>query len=61
MNDIKQQYNGRFLPEHDPRVQQVKKVLDRLLPYVKGSGLEDVQWEVNVIDSPEQNAFVIPG
>lgn len=61
LNEIKEAYQGKFLPEWDPRVRQVKKVLYRLLPYVQGVGLEDVDWEVNVIDSPEQNAFVIPG
>ncbi|KAF2191508.1 hypothetical protein K469DRAFT_720546 [Zopfia rhizophila CBS 207.26] len=60
MDEIKEEYKGRFLPEWDPRVRQVHKVLDRLLPYV-GKELIDVQWEVHVIDSPEQNAFVIPG
>ena len=58
---IKEQYRGKFLPEYDPRVQQIKRVLERLLPYAKGSGLQDLDWEVNVIDSPEQNAFVAPG
>ena len=61
MDEIKEQYKGRFLPEYDPRVVKVKKVLERLLPHVQSKGLDDVQWEVNVIDSPEQNAFVIPG
>lgn len=28
---------------------------------MQGAGLENVQWEINVIDSPEQNAFVVPG
>ncbi|KAH7115133.1 mitochondrial metalloendopeptidase OMA1 [Dendryphion nanum] len=61
LQEIKQEYRGAFLSEDDPRVRQVKKVLDRLLPYVQGVGLENVDWEVNVIDSPDQNAFVIPG
>jgi metalloendopeptidase OMA1, mitochondrial len=61
LQEIEQAYAGRFLPENDPRVREVKKVLLRLLPYVQGEGLKEVDWEVNVIDSPEQNAFVIPG
>jgi hypothetical protein len=38
-------------------------VLARLLPYAQatGPGLEAMDWEVHVIDSPEQNAFVAPG
>jgi predicted Zn-dependent protease len=61
MEQIKEEYKGRFLPDYDPRVKQVTKVLKRLLPYVKDTGLENVDWEVHVIESPEQNAFVIPG
>lgn len=61
VDQIKQEFHGQFLPEYDPRFQQVKRVLERLLPYVQGAGLENVQWEINVIDSPEQNAFVVPG
>lgn len=61
MDEIKSEYNGRFLPEWDPRVRQIKKVLERMLPYAEQAGLHDVNWEVHVIDSPQQNAFVIPG
>ncbi|KAF9691500.1 hypothetical protein EKO04_010529 [Ascochyta lentis] len=61
--EIKQQYAGRFLPDHDPRVRLVKKVLERLLPFAfqEGQGLSEMAWEVHVIDSPEENAFVVPG
>jgi predicted Zn-dependent protease len=61
VDQVKQEFQGLFLPEHDPRVQQVKRVLARLLPYVEGEGLQGLEWEVHVIDSPEQNAFVVPG
>ncbi|KAF2106909.1 peptidase family M48-domain-containing protein [Lophiotrema nucula] len=61
MEQIQQEYRGRFLPPYDPRVEQVKKVLERLIPFAEQAGLKDVDWEVHVIDSPEQNAFVIPG
>ena len=53
-----QQYGNAILPSLDPRVLQVKRVLDRLVP---SSGLDPGDWEVNVIDSEETNAFVIPG
>ncbi|KAH7350718.1 peptidase family M48-domain-containing protein [Rhexocercosporidium sp. MPI-PUGE-AT-0058] len=36
----------------------VHRVMEKLIP---ASGLEHVDWEVHVIDSPECNAFVIPG
>ena len=61
MAEIKQQYRGRFLPPYDPRVQQVQRVLDRLIPFAESAGLTGTQWEVHVIESEEQNAFVIPG
>ena len=61
VDQIKEEYKGRFLPEGDPRVRQVKKVLGRLLPFAEGAGLQNLEWEVHVIDSPEQNAFVAPG
>jgi hypothetical protein len=61
VDEVKEEYQGRILPEYDPRVQQVKRVLDRLLPFAEGEGLKGLDWEVHVIDSPEQNAFVAPG
>jgi predicted Zn-dependent protease len=61
MEEIKQQYQGQFLPPYDPRVRRVRRVLDRLIPYAESAGLTDVQWEVHVIQGAEQNAFVIPG
>lgn len=44
MDDAKQ----AILPDWDPRVRMVKRVMERLIP---ASGLEDVPWEVNVIQS----------
>ncbi|OMP85809.1 Mitochondrial metalloendopeptidase OMA1, partial [Diplodia seriata] len=55
---VLQEYHGQILPAWDRRVQMVQRVLDRLIP---ASGLDNEQWEVHVIDSPEMNAFVIPG
>lgn len=61
VDQVRQEYAGRILPDHDPRVRQVKRVLERLLPFAEGEGLRDLDWEVAVIDAPEQNAFVAPG
>jgi hypothetical protein len=61
VDEVKEQYQGQILPDRDPRVQQVKRVLDRLLPFAEGEGLKGLDWEVHVIESPEQNAFVAPG
>lgn len=37
-----------LLPAWDKRSQMVQRVMDRLIP---ASGLEDVRWEVHVIES----------
>ncbi|KAF2235838.1 hypothetical protein EV356DRAFT_499505 [Viridothelium virens] len=55
---IIQEYRGRILPNGNPTVRTVQHVLERLLPTV---GMDDLKWEVYVIDSEEKNAFVIPG
>ncbi|KAF3911824.1 hypothetical protein AA313_de0208171 [Arthrobotrys entomopaga] len=56
---IKTQFRHEILPEYDPRVIQVRRVLGRLIP---NSGLPaDYDWKVTVIESKETNAFVIPG
>jgi len=61
VDQVREQYAGRILPDSDVRVRKVKKVLQRLLPYAEGEGLQGLEWEVTVIESPEQNAFVAPG
>ncbi|QDS74686.1 hypothetical protein FKW77_000295 [Venturia effusa] len=55
---ILHKYRGRILPPHAPQVRKVRQILNRLIP---ASGLQDLKWEVFVIQSDEQNAFVIPG
>ncbi|EPS39611.1 hypothetical protein H072_6598 [Dactylellina haptotyla CBS 200.50] len=56
---VVQQYHSHILPDNDPRVIQVRRVLARLIPH---SGLpSNYDWKVTVIDSQETNAFVIPG
>lgn len=63
VEEVKQQYEGRFLDDSDPRSRMVKRVLERLLPvaFEQGAGMSEMAWEVHVIDSPEMNAFVVPG
>ncbi|RAR08118.1 carbohydrate esterase family 5 protein [Stemphylium lycopersici] len=61
VEQVRQEYRGRILPDSDGRVRAVKRVLERLVPFAEGEGLQGMQWEVCVIDSPEQNAFVAPG
>lgn len=55
---VLQEFGSKVLPEWDPRVQMVERVLQRLIP---ASGLTDEKWEVRVINDDEKNAFVIPG
>ena len=55
---LMQEFKGKILSGRDPRVITVKRVLERLIP---ASGMTGQNWEVHVIDSPEKNAFVIPG
>ncbi|EIE86209.1 hypothetical protein RO3G_10920 [Rhizopus delemar RA 99-880] len=57
-NDVMRQFGRRILPPNHPYTLFVKKVAKRL---VKVSGLENMKWEFYVIDSPERNAFVLPG
>ncbi|KAG4436306.1 hypothetical protein IFR05_008200 [Cadophora sp. M221] len=55
---IMQENAPSILPDWDRRTKMVHRVMEKLIP---ASGLEHVDWEVHVIDSPECNAFVIPG
>ena len=56
---VMQQFGNQVLPPNHPYSRLVNKVVARLLPV---SGIQDQQWEVRVIDDPNQkNAFVMPG
>jgi len=56
---VMQEYGSEVLPPSHPYSQQVNRVVSRLIPE---SGYEAADWEVRVIDDPEQkNAFVVPG
>ncbi|KAI9269819.1 peptidase M48 [Sporodiniella umbellata] len=57
-DDVMHEYGRRILPPDHPYTLFVKKVAKRL---VRVSGMEDMKWEFYVIDSPERNAFVLPG
>ena len=57
--DILNQYQSKILPSQHSQTRLVRRVLERLIPH---SGLDRQEWEVHVIEDPEQmNAFVIPG
>ncbi|PGH29316.1 hypothetical protein GX50_07925 [[Emmonsia] crescens] len=62
-----QEYRGRFLPESHHLVRYVDDIFRKLIfsgqPQL-GEGdemLKKLKWKVHVIDSPEMNAFVLPG
>ena len=56
---IMRQYGQQVLPPDHLYSRLVNKVLKRLIP---AAGLEAQNWEVRVIDDPdEENAFVFPG
>jgi metalloendopeptidase OMA1, mitochondrial len=52
------QYRQEFLPPYHPLVKKVKNVAERL---IQVSGMSNLNWEFNVINSSELNAFVLPG
>jgi len=59
LQGVMQQFGNRILPPSHPSSRLVNRVMSRLIPV---SGLAEQEWEVRVIDDPEQkNAFVIPG
>ncbi|KAJ2761267.1 metalloendopeptidase, partial [Coemansia nantahalensis] len=51
------QYRGQILPRGHPADALVRRVAQRILAVSQTPG----DWEVHVIDSPERNAFVLPG
>ena len=56
---VLQEFKGKVLPPGHPDSKLVNKVVARLIP---AAGLDGKNWEVRVINDPEQkNAFVIPG
>ena len=56
---IMQEYGRDVLPPSHPHSKLVNKVLGRL---IMAAGLEGQNWDVKVINDPEQqNAFVLPG
>ncbi|KAJ2614751.1 metalloendopeptidase [Coemansia sp. RSA 1365] len=54
---IMSEYRHRIVPQNTQIDKYVRRVAKRI---IKASNLEG-DWEVHVIDSPEKNAFVLPG
>jgi metalloendopeptidase OMA1, mitochondrial len=58
LRNILQQYQKYILPSFHPIAQKISKITHSIIQI---SGLQDLKWEVYVIDYPLQNAFVLPG
>ncbi|KAK0669017.1 putative mitochondrial metalloendopeptidase OMA1 [Cercophora samala] len=57
-----QDQGAHLLSDWDPRTLRVKRVMQRLIPFSGMAGGRDQDWEIFVIDAPNQaNAFVLPG
>lgn len=54
---------GALAPEHHPQLLRLRRIADKLSPYVARWNPRAPQWrwEVNLIDSPQVNAFCMPG
>ncbi|PGH02494.1 T-complex protein 1, theta subunit [Helicocarpus griseus UAMH5409] len=63
----REEYRGRILPESHPLVRYVDGVFRQLIlagqPQLGAEDemLKTLKWKVHVIDSPEKNAFALPG
>lgn len=64
-NELKKQaqQKGVLVPENDPRVQRLRTIAKRIIPHTtRWNDLSTKwQWEVNLIDAGEVNAFCMPG
>ncbi len=54
---------GALAPKDSPALQRLRGIARRIIPYAMGWNprAKDWQWEVNLIASPQINAFCMPG
>ncbi|KAI3642276.1 hypothetical protein MP228_011831 [Amoeboaphelidium protococcarum] len=57
-NSVMSQFKNQLLPQFHPYTRLVKKVSQKLIS--KAQIQSSTEWEINVIDQDEQNAFVLP-
>ncbi|KAI9209631.1 peptidase family M48-domain-containing protein [Polychytrium aggregatum] len=57
-HSVIQQYQHKILPWNHPHSVIVRKVAQRI---IQVSGMNNVEWEVYVVEDPQRNAFVLPG
>jgi predicted Zn-dependent protease len=57
------QQKGALASEQDPQLQRLRAIADRLIPHAKiwNDKAGVWKWEVNLIGSPQVNAFCMPG
>lgn len=57
------QGKGLLLPDNHPQVQRLRGIAARLIPFAAqwNSRAAQWKWEVNLIQSPQINAFCLPG
>lgn len=63
--EMKQQagHQGKLVSESHPQVQRLRRIANSIIPYAARWNQRAAQWpwEVNLIGSPEVNAFCMPG
>ena len=54
---------GALVPASDPQVQRLRQIANRIIPHAErwNPRANEWQWEVNLIDAKEINAFCMPG
>jgi predicted Zn-dependent protease len=57
------QQKGALVPATDPQTKRVRGVAQRIIPYAPrwNASAKKWNWEVNLFDSPQVNAFCMPG
>lgn len=57
------QQKGALVPATDPRVKRLRNVAQRLIPHTPrwNASAKNWQWQVNLVDQPQVNAFCMPG
>lgn len=58
--DLLEALAPHILPAHHPDHQRVFVVTERLVMANQSKEMENMSWQVNVVDTEEMNAFVLP-
>jgi Zn-dependent protease with chaperone function len=54
---------GVLVADSDPRAQRLRRIAEKITPHATrwNERAADWQWEINLIDAPDANAFALPG